>query len=172
MYFRKITAITMLVFFSLTAATADDAARIVMTPYNEPNIVYDFYFDEPAKINSALYWIRSLMNTLMEEPYNMAPEFMNIKVVIHGTEIVTVARKNYAKYKDAVERMRYYASLGVEFKVCGIAAHDYGYTVADFQEFIEVVPSAINELAHWQLEGYALITPTVMEKKFTIEEIR
>jgi len=102
----------------------------------------------------------------------MAPEFMNIKVVIHGTEIVTVARKNYKKYKDAVERMRYYASLGVEFKVCGIAAHDYGYAVADFQEFIEVVPSAINELAHWQLEGYALITPTVMEKKFTIEEIR
>jgi len=172
MYFRKITAITMLAFFSLAAAAADDAARTVMTPYNEPNVVYDFYFDEPAKINSALYWIRSLMNPLIEEPYNMAPEFMNIKVVIHGTEIVTVARKNYAKYKDAVERMRYYASLGVEFKVCGIAAHDYGYTVADFQEFIEVVPSAINELAHWQLEGYALITPTVMEKKFTIEEIR
>jgi intracellular sulfur oxidation DsrE/DsrF family protein len=172
MYLRKITAITMLAFFSLTAVAADDAARIVMTPYDEPNIVYDFYFDEPAKINSALYWIRSLMNPLMEEPYNMAPEFMNIKVVIHGTEIVTVARKNYEKYKDAVERMRYYASLGVEFKVCGIAAHDYGYTVADFQEFIEVVPSAINELAHWQLQGYALITPTVMEKKFTIEEIR
>ena len=172
MYFRKITAITMLAFFSLAAAAADDAARIVMTPYNEPNVVYDFYFDEPAKINSALYWIRSLMNPLIEQPYNLAPEFMNIKVVIHGTEIVTVARKNYEKYKDAVERMRYYASLGVEFKVCGIAAHDYGYTVADFQEFIEVVPSAINELAHWQLQGYALITPTVMEKKFTIEEIR
>jgi intracellular sulfur oxidation DsrE/DsrF family protein len=108
----------------------------------------------------------------MEEPYNMAPEFMDIKVVIHGTEIVTVARKNYEKHKDAVERMRYYASLGIEFKVCGIAAHDFGYKVDDFQEFIEVVPSAISELAHWQLEGYALITPTVMEKKFTIEEIR
>ena len=172
MYFRKITAITMLAFFSLTVAATDDTARIVMTPYDEPNVVYDFYFDEPAKINSALYWIRSLMNPLMEEPYNLAPEFMDIKVVIHGTEIVTVARKNYEKYKDAVERMRYYASLGVEFKVCGIAAHDYGYAVADFQEFIEVVPSAINELAHWQLEGYALITPAVMEKKFTIEEIR
>ena len=172
MYFHRIIAITILSLFSQAAAAADDAARIVMTPYDEPNVVYDFYFDEPAKINSALYWIRSLMNPLIEQPYNMAPEFMNIKVVIHGTEIVTVARKNYEKYKDAVERMRYYASLGVEFKVCGIAAHDYGYTVTDFQEFIEVVPSAINELAHWQLEDYALITPTVMEKKFTIEEIR
>ena len=172
MYFQKLTTIIVLAFFSLTGSASDDSARVVMTPYSEQNVVYDFYLDEPAKINSALYWIRSLMNPLMEDPYNLAPEFMNIKVVIHGTEIVAVARKNYDKYKDAVERMRYYASLGVEFKVCGIAAHDYGYAVADFQEFIEVVPSAINELAHWQLEGYALITPTVMEKKFTIEEIR
>jgi len=172
MYFCRITAITILTFFSLASVAADDTASVVMTPYTEPNVVYDFYFDEPAKINNALYWIRSLMNPLMDEPYNMAPEFMSIKVVIHGTEIVSVARKNYEKYKNAVERMRYYASLGVEFKVCGLAAHDYGYMVEDFQEFIEVVPSAINELAHWQLEGYALITPIVMEKKYTIEEIR
>ena len=172
MYFRRIMAVIILVLFSPAAIAADDTARVVMTPYTEPNVVYDFYFDEPAKINNALYWIRSLMNPLMDEPYNMAPEFMSIKVVIHGTEIVAVAKKNYEKYKDAVERMRYYASLGVEFKVCGLAAHDYGYMVEDFQEYIEVVPSAINELAHWQMEGYALITPTVMEKKYTIEEIR
>ena len=112
------------------------------------------------------------MTPLLDEANVMAPEFMNIKVVIHGTEIVTVASKNYEKYQDAVERMRYYTSLGVEFKVCGLAAHDYGYHPDDFHEFIDVVPSAINELAHWQLEGYALITPTVMEKKYTIEEIR
>jgi intracellular sulfur oxidation DsrE/DsrF family protein len=68
--------------------------------------------------------------------------------------------------------MRYYASLGVKFKVCGIAAHDFGYKTDDFYEFIEVVPSAITELAHWQLQGYALISPTVMEKKFTTEELR
>ena len=135
-------------------------------------MVYDFYFDDPAKINSALYWVRSLINPLMEEPYGIAPEFLDIKVVIHGTEIVTVARKNYEKYQDAVERMRYYSSLGVEFKVCGLAAHDFGYAVDDFYEFIEVVPSAITELAHWQLQGYALLTPVVMEKRYSVEEIR
>lgn len=172
MYIRRLAAISVLMFSFFTMVDAKETAHTVMTPYTEPTVVYDFYFDEPAKINSALFWIRSLMNPLMEQPYNMAPEFMDIKVVIHGTEIVTVAKKNYEKYRDAVERMRYYASLGVEFKVCGIAAHDYGYRVEDFQEFIEVVPSAMNELAHWQMEGYALITPTVMEKKFSIEEIR
>ena len=68
--------------------------------------------------------------------------------------------------------MRYYASLGVEFKVCGLAAIDYDYSNDAFYEFIDVVPSAITELAHWQLEGFALITPIVTEKKFSIEEIR
>jgi hypothetical protein len=45
------------------------------------------------------------MNPLMDEPYNQAPEWMQTVVIIHGTEIVTVARKNYDRFKDAVERM-------------------------------------------------------------------
>ncbi len=149
-----------------------DGATHVQTPYAEQKVVYDFYFDEPAKINSALYWIRSLMVPLGEEPYNHAPEFMDIVVVIHGTEIVTVVKKNYEKYRDAVERMRYYAALGVNFRVCGLAAADYGYLDKDFFEFIEVAPSAITELAHWQQQGYSLITPNVMDKKYSIDEIR
>jgi intracellular sulfur oxidation DsrE/DsrF family protein len=168
---RSISLVMLLLFCPVLYAD-EETSRTVQTPYSEPKVVYDFYFDNPEKINSALYWIRSLMNPLLDNPYGMAPEFMEIKVVIHGTEIVTVARKNYEKYKTAVERMRYYASLGVEFKVCGIAAHDYGYGTDGFYEFIDVVPSGINELAHWQLEGYALITPVVMEKKFSVEEIR
>ena len=165
-----VTAITALA--CLSALADDKVSQLVQTPYSEQKVVYDFYFDNPGKMGSALYWIRSLMNPLMDEPYNLAPEFLDIIVVIHGTEIVTVARKNYEKYQDTVERMRYYSSLGVKFRVCGIAAHDYGYETGDFYEFIEVVPSAITELAHWQLQGYALITPTVMEKRFSIEEIR
>ena len=163
---------TLVLLASAVSATGEQVSRAVQTPYGEQKVVYDFYFDDPAKINSALYWIRSLINPLMEEPYGIAPEFLDIKVVIHGTEIVTVARKNYDKYRDAVERMRYYSSLGVEFKVCGIAAHDYDYATSDFYEFIDVVPSAITELAHWQLQGYALLTPVVMEKRYSLDEIR
>ena len=164
-------SVFIILFLFYSACFAEGASR-VETPYEEPKVVYDFYFDEPEKINSALYWIRSLTNPLSEDPYNFAPEFMEIVVVIHGTEIVTVASNNYEKYKDAVERMRYYAALGVKFKVCGLAAEDYGYIDKDFHEFIEVVPSAITELVHWQQQGYALITPVVMEKKYSIEEIR
>ncbi|MEQ1663063.1 MAG: DsrE family protein [Thiobacillus sp.] len=144
----------------------------VATPYAPAKVMFEFYLDNPQKIGSALYWVRALSNTLQAHPYNQSPEDQNIIIVIHGTEIVTVAKKNEAKYQDAVDRMRYYADLGVKFKVCGQAAEDYGYAVKDFQDFIEVVPNAINELAHWQQQGYALITPQVMDKKTDIESIR
>jgi len=71
-----------------------------------------------------------------------------------------------------VERMRYYSELGVSFKVCALAAQDYGYTLDDFPDFVEMVPSAMTELAHWQSKAYALIIPQVLDKRFTVEEIR
>ena len=162
----------LLTLSSGAGAEEEDRASYVETPYNEPKVMFDFYFDEPNKIGPALFWIRALINPLTESPYDMAPEFMDIVVVIHGTEIVTLAKKNNDKYRDVVARMRYYAELGVKFKVCGLAAQDYGYQIQDFYEFVDVVPSAITELAHWQQKGYALIAPQVMEKKFSIEEIR
>ena len=165
-------SVIVIFLLSLSFTCFADSAERVQTPYAEPKVVFDFYFDEPAKINSALYWIRSLMNPLGDDPYNYAPDFMDIVVVIHGTEIVTVANKNYEKYKEAVGRMRYYAELGVDFRVCGLAAADYGYLDEDFQEFIKITPSAITELSHWQQQGYSLITPQVMDKKYSIEEIR
>ena len=153
-------------------ATHIKAAEFIQTPYTEQKVVFDFYLDDPAKTNAALFWVRSLLNPLMEEPYGYAPDFMELKVIIHGTEIVTLAKSNYEKYKTVVERMKYYSQLGVEFKVCALAAEDYGYTHSDFHDFVQVVPSAITELAHWQLKGHALIRPIVMDKKFSIEEIR
>lgn len=151
---------------------AHAAGRLVATPYAPAKVMFEFYLDDPHKIGSALYWVRSLMNPLLAAPYNYSPEDLDIVVVIHGTEIVTVAKHNEAKYQEAVDRMRYYAGFGVSFKVCGQAAEDFGYSVKDFQEFIEVVPNAITELAHWQQQGYALIIPQIMDKKFNIESIR
>lgn len=160
------------VFLLGGAITARADAESVQTPYGEQRVVFDFFFDEPDKIGPALYWVRSLMNPLMESPYGYAPEMLDLVVVIHGTEIVTVAEKNYQRYQEPVDRMRYYASLGVKFKVCALAAEDYGYRNEDFHDFVEVVPSGITELAHWQLQGYALITPQVRLRQRSIEEIR
>jgi intracellular sulfur oxidation DsrE/DsrF family protein len=148
------------------------SGKWVATPYAPARVVFEFFLDDPQKIGSALYWVRSLMNPLLESPYDYSPEDHAIVVVIHGTEIVTVAKKNTAKYQEAVDRMRYYADLGVSFKVCGQAAEDYGYAVEDFHDFIEVVPNAITELAHWQQQGYALIVPQILDKRIDIDSIR
>lgn len=151
---------------------AQGEGKLVQTPYKPAKVVFDIFLDDPNKMASALYWLRSSMNPLMDTPYGYSPEDLSIKVVIHGTEIVTVAKKNEKQYREVVERMRYYAEMGVEFKVCGQAAEDFGYAVKDFQNFIQVVPNALTELAHWQQEGYALITPQIYVKRIPIEKIR
>lgn len=161
-----------MVLFLATLCRVHAEAEFVQTPYQPQKVVFDFYFNDPNEIGPALFWLRSLMNPLIAAPYHYAPEDLDIKVIIHGAEIVALAEKNYENYRDVVERMRYYADFGVEFKVCGQAMTDYGYTAADFYDFVQVVPNAITELAHWQMQGYALITPKVMEKKFALEEIR
>jgi intracellular sulfur oxidation DsrE/DsrF family protein len=147
-------------------------ARHVHPTYGEPKVVFEFYLDDPAKLGSALYWVRSYMNPLMAEPYNMAPESMNIVLVLHGTELAALAKHNYGKYQQEVERLRYYAQLGAKVRVCALAAGDFGYRAKDLQDFVELAPSAMTELAHWQQQGYGLIKPEVLEKRFNIEEIR
>jgi uncharacterized protein len=151
---------------------AQAQATRVQTPYANPKAIVDVYLDHPAKMGAALYWVRSLVNPLTEAPYSLFAEDMSIIVLLHGTELVTVARKNEAKYEEVVQRMRYYAAQGVKFKVCGLALQDYGYTDADMQPFIEVTPSAMTEMVHWQNRGYALITPQVPDKRHAIEDIR
>lgn len=165
-------ALAAVLTFPTTPLPAQAEASFVQTPYENPKVLFDFYLDDPAKMGTALYWIRSFMNPLVEAPYSLFSEDMRVIVVLHGTEIVTVAKKNQPRYDEVVQRMRYYADQGVKFKVCGLALQDYGYTHADLQDFIEVTPSAITELVHWQNQGYALITPVVTEKRFSIEQIR
>ncbi len=148
-------------------------AKIVQTPYQESQkVLFDFYLQDPDEIGSALFWLRSFLNPLMQAPYSFAPDFMDLVVLVHGTEIVTLAKKNRKRYEEHVARMEYYADLGVKFKICGLAMEDFGYQPKDLYEFIEVVPSGITELAHWQQQGYAIITPTIRSKRFSIDEIR
>lgn len=166
---KKIFAALLALVISLPAL---GEGKFVQTPYKPAKVVFDFYLDDPLEMGSALYWLRSLINPLLEEPYGYSPEDLNIKVVIHGTEIVTFAKKNEKKYQDVVDRMRYYAELGVEFKVCIQAAEEYGYAAKDFQDFVQLVPNSLIELAHWQQAGYALITPKIFVKRNAIEKIR
>lgn len=155
-----------------TSAALHAQAKFVQTPYQNPKALFDIYLDHPDKLGAALYWLRSFVNPLTEAPYSLFAEDMSVIVVLHGTELVTVAKKNEARYGEVVQRMRYYAQQGVKFKVCGLALKDFGYTPADMQPFVEVTPSAMTELVHWQNRGYGLITPLVTDKKLSVDAIR
>ena len=169
----KTQLLSWLIATSLLFTVSNSQAAQVITPeYEEPQVVFDFFFDDPQHIASALYWVRSTINPLLDDPYNMAPEMMDVIVVIHGTEIVTLAKKNYEQYRESVERMRYYHSLGVQFRACNLAAQDYHYTPEDLYDFVDLVPSAPTDIVQLQMQGYALIAPIVKDKKFSIEEIR
>lgn len=157
---------------SLPATPVLAQAKFIQTPYKDLKALVDIYLDDPRKLASALNWVRGVMNPLTDAPYSRAPEDIPIVVLLHGTEIVALARKNEQHYQEVVQRMRYYAELGVKFKVCGLAMRDYGYTPADLYDFVEVTPSAITELVHWQNQGYALVPAVVNDKKFSIEAIR
>ncbi len=165
------------VFFLVFTAVifAEEKAKFVQTPYEAPfKAVVEFYFDEPEKIRSALEWISNIIYVLSREPYDFIPgEDIDIVVIIHGTEITTLVKKNREKYRDIWDRIESMEMYGVKFKVCSMAASlIYGYKPEDFPPFVELVPSAITELLYWQHKGYALLIPRVYERKKSVEEIR
>ena len=102
------------------------------------------------------------------------PVFEQIRGEIDGQDVVLFMKGSpvFPQCGFSAAVVQILSHLGVKFKVCGLAAQDYDYSVKDFYEFIDVVPSAITELSHWQQQGYSLIVPVVKDKKFTIEEIR
>jgi len=169
------TILLALFLHSPSAYTMDDedyGARTLYPHYQTPKSVFEFYFDHPQKLSAALFWLQGLYKTMDAQPYDMPPDDLKTVVVMHGSEITALVKKNYEKYGDAVERMRYYSELGVEFKVCRLSAEAYGYSAADFPDFIDLVPSAVTELIHWQQQGYVLIIPRVMERTFSLDELR
>ena len=167
-------AIALLILL-VSLSLSQERARFVQTPYEARfRVVVEFYFDDPEKIRPALEWVSNIIYVLSKEPYNFIPgEDIDIVVIIHGTEITTLVKKNREKYKDIWERIESMEMYGVKFKVCAMAAElIYGYKPEDFPPFVELVPSAITELLYWQQKGYALLIPQVYERKRAVEEIR
>ena len=97
---------TAALLLSLSSPSVMAQGKFTQTPYQNPKALVDVFLDDPAKLGAALYWVRSLVNPLVEAPYSLFPEDMKIIVLMHGTEIVTLARKNEARYTELVQRMR------------------------------------------------------------------
>lgn len=144
---------------------AQEHARSVYTEYKKPfKVVYELFLDHPEKLRPALGWISNVLFVLTNPPYNFSLDDVDIVVVSHGREVPVFARQNREQYRDMVERMESLSLYGVKFKVCKMAAEQvYGLSERDIYPFVELVPSAITEIIHWQMQGYALMIPQVFE---------
>ncbi|MCS6957513.1 MAG: DsrE family protein [Aquificaceae bacterium] len=144
---------------------AQPHGKFLQTPYERPfKVVYELFFDHPEKLRPALGWISNVLFVLTNPPYNFSPDDIEIVVVSHGRELPVFAMKNRSQYQDIVERLESLSMYGVKFKVCKMAAEQiYGLSDKDFYPFVELVPSAITDIIHWQLKGYALMIPQVLE---------
>ncbi|MEO6024783.1 MAG: DsrE family protein [Burkholderiales bacterium] len=118
--------------------------------------VYDFYFPDPNSVSLVLSSINSLMTQVAEfGPRDFEP--LKIVVVSHGPELVVFAKRNYAKYKNIVDRAASMAQQGVRFEICRGAAASLNFKAEDFHGFATVVPSGPYALTYWQMKGYGLI---------------
>lgn len=118
-------------------------------------VVWDFNFQDPKSVNGVFNNLAALLKATEE----FGPkDFDPIKVVIvsHGPELVVFDKRNYAKYKDIVERASNFAKQGVKFEICNNAAKAQGSRPEDLYGFVTVVPAGPYALAYWQAKGYSL----------------
>jgi uncharacterized protein len=76
---------------------------------------------------------------------------------------VVWAEKNYAKYKDIVDRAASLAMRGVRFEIYRNATAALDLEPKDLHGFVTVIPAGIYALTYWQNKGnaYAAVEATV-----------
>ena len=118
-------------------------------------VVWDFNFVDPKAVGTAFNNLGALLKATADYgPHEIDP--IKVVVVTHGPEVVVFDKKNYAKYKDIVDRAASFASQGVKFEVCQNAARAQGIAPENLHGFVTVVPAGPYALAYWQSKGYTL----------------
>ncbi|MCS6876381.1 MAG: DsrE family protein [Aquificaceae bacterium] len=136
-------------------------SKVVETPYQKPfKAVFWLFLESPERLKLSLGFISNIMYVLTNSPYNFSLDDIDIVVVSHGREVPVFAYKNKELYSELVDRAEILSLYGVKFKICRVAAEQvYGLSEKDFYPFVELVPSAITEVIHWQMQGHAIIIP-------------
>jgi len=148
----------MFVLFSLcSTATADIPApwgkgEVMDIDYKPQKVVYDVATKNVGHLTSVLDRASYLSTIYHADPFDAS-----IVIVLHGDEINFFARKNYAKYKELMQRAESLTVGGIiSIRMCRIAAKGHGYEPQDIHGFVKLVPMADAELVRLQTEeGYA-----------------
>ena|SRR5882724_416373 len=136
--------------------TAKFSAYADIGSIKQLKVVWDFNFIDPGSVGIVFNTLTGLLRATAEfGPREIEP--IKVVIVSHGPEIVVFDKKNYAKYKEIVDRAASFAAQGVKFEVCRIAAAAQGIAPENLHGFITVVPAGTYALAYHQAKGYSLI---------------
>lgn len=117
--------------------------------------VWDFNFADPKSVGVVFNNIGALIRATSEYgPHEVDP--LRVVVVSHGPEVVVFAKKNYAKYKETVDRAASLTKQGVRFEICRNAAAAQGFKPEDLHGFVDVTPAGPYALAYYQAKGYTM----------------
>ncbi|MHB8455823.1 MAG: DsrE family protein [Acidiferrobacterales bacterium] len=121
-------------------------------------VIWDFNFVDPKAVGMVFNNLAALIRAVNDYgPKEIDP--LKVIVLSHGPEVVVWDRRNYAKYKDIVDRAASFAQQGVRFEVCNNDAKALGLKPKDLYGFITVIPAGPYALAYWQAKGYGVIEP-------------
>lgn len=135
--------------------TAKFSAYADIDSIKQLKMVWDFNFVDPKAVGMVFNNVAALLRATSEYgPKEIDP--LKVVIVSHGPEVVVWDKRNYAKYKEIVDRAAGLANQGVRFEVCRNAAKAQGLEPEDLQGFITVVPAGPYALAYWQAKGYGL----------------
>ena len=123
-------------------------ASVTETQYKPQKVVYDVAVKSVGKVTSVLDRASYLSKITGADPFDSS-----IVLVLHGAEIDYFAIKNYAKYKDLMQRAQSLVESEVlKIKMCRIAAQGHGFEPEDIQGFVEMIPMGDAEIIRLQNE--------------------
>jgi intracellular sulfur oxidation DsrE/DsrF family protein len=139
---------------SLSLAAEDNVpwgqSKLDEVAYKPQKVVYDVAISSVSNLTSVLDRISYLNNVYEADPFESS-----IVVVLHGSEIPFFAIKNYAQYKDLMDRAESLTNNGnIRFRMCKQAAQGHGFKPEDIHGFVEMVPMADAEIIRLQQEEH------------------
>ncbi len=133
-------------------ARADNAPDAAV-PENAGRYLFQVTLHTPAEIEKLLARAEQLAAT--QRPTDRRA---GIALVLHGPEVELFARRNYAKYRQLVDRAAKLDADGViEVKMCQTEMRSRGIREQDVPGFIEFVPYGPDEEERLKRRGYVYL---------------
>ncbi len=143
----------LLSFLVLTLIGASAPAEQPATPAPEARYLFQVVLHTPAEIEKLLARAEQLAAT--QRPSDRRA---GIALVLHGPEVELFARRNYAKYRQLVDRAAKLDADGViEVKMCQTEMRSRGIREQDVPGFIELVPYGPDEEERLKRRGYVYL---------------